>query len=741
MEQIPIHPPKIPYLSNVTGTWITIDDLKNPHYWSDHLRQTVRFSNGIKVLLQNTNPIFVEVGPGRSLSIFTAQMQADSSLITMMKKNEKEHRYFLTALGQLWEAGGQIDWTPRYEGKRRNRVHVPTYVFDEQRYWIDAPSRSNRDQSNHTANNRALTETAATQAKKENIVQNASSYAAVEEAMIHTWKSLFGVQTIAADAHFFELAGDSLLAVQLLNIVGEQYEIQLPLRVLFEAPSLGQFSKAVWQKRKEDKPDIAPILLKRIARDQALKASVAQERFWNIWREEPFRFYQANDIMTFRIQGELDISALEKSLNALLERHETLRTSFYHKDHALYQRIHPIEKIDLLADRLDFTPFPEKLLRWSSWSEGWWSMLRKLSRQAMFQKLQAKVQSDFEHPFDLEQDHCLLKAKLYQLGEADHVLNIVLHRVTADGWSVHTFQAELLQLYQHFADELPSGLQPLPVQYADFSHWQHQIYQRENVEQRLTYWKQQLAGNPFEVALPADYTIPANRSYRCAHYFFETSSELGEKIQHFLRSQNSTMVILLLAVYQLLLHRFSKQETLAVAVPVHSRNTPDLEGIMGRVGMIVSIRSSFAPKDLRFSQLLEAVKIVLLDGNQHILPFELVLKEIFPDLLGRFMPPYRTMFNYHNIPTVGEEDMPDGLNMTPIEVRKDRLDCDLSLVARPNDHLLEFDFRYDPELFAEAAIKKLAAEYMHLLQVVMEDPSVQIRSIEGEFHANKNRPH
>lgn len=730
LETIPLHPPEIPYVSNVTGRWITAAEATDPQYWGRHLQNTVRFAEGLETLQEKEDLVLVEVGPGRSLNTFVRQCGLDGRVVSLLRHPAQpvsDDRYLLEAIGRLWASGVSPDWDRFYRRERRIRIQLPTYAFDRQRYWVDAPGVP------ETGGGPFQREAEKTEERPVGSHSDSEGVTveAIEADVIRMWKELFGLDHVGQEDHFFELGGDSLLGVQMLTAVGERYRIRLPLSVLFEFPTAAAFAGAVYERLQEEEGEESaeepPI--QRVSRDGDLPASEAQERFWSIWKNEPFRHYQQNDVLVYRIRGKLDIPALEKSVNALLERHESFRTSFAEKDGRVVQRIHPPQRISL-SQPVDLRPLTEKWLGWFGWSDGWWSPFRAWSRRLMFHRLNKRVEEAFARPFDLQKDSLLVRAALYRIGKEDYVLSMVVHRVTADGWSLHHMEKELLELYKAHSRGMMPSLGPVPFQHADYAAWQRAYFQGERLAKRLSHWERQLEGEPFDLALPRDFEETGRTEYRCEHHYFEASAELSEKLRIYASEQNVTMIVLLLAVFKTLLFRITRQEDFAIVVPIHNRTKPELEPVMGRLGVMVPLRTRFSNLDNQFRNLLDSVRRSLLEGTENILPFEILLKRKWPDRFGRYMPPYRVIFNFHNIPTVREEDLPEGLTMYPVDVLKNRLDADLTLVARPGENRVEFDLRYDPKRFSKETVQRMARRYLDLLEEAVEHRLIHLE--EGE---------
>jgi len=244
--------PTIPYVSNVTGTWITASDVLDPMYWTKHLRQTVRFADGLQAILQTPRPVLLEVGPGQALSVLAKQHSNAASVITSMRHpldQKSDVAVVLHALGKLWLAGATVDWFALHAHSARRRVSLPTYPFERQRYWIES---------------RGMLSAKATAAPSEHTNQAPANYERpplsndfvaprndVEYGVAAIWQELFGLQQVGVYDSFFDLGGHSLLATQLMSRLHAAFEIDLPLSTIFEAPTVAALAERIVKKQAE----------------------------------------------------------------------------------------------------------------------------------------------------------------------------------------------------------------------------------------------------------------------------------------------------------------------------------------------------------------------------------------------------------------------------------------------------------------------------------------------------------
>ncbi|HEX8243298.1 MAG TPA: amino acid adenylation domain-containing protein, partial [Longimicrobium sp.] len=365
-----------------------------------------------------------------------------------------------------------------------------------------------------------------------------------EEALAEIWKEVLKRERVGAGDNFFELGGHSLLATQVVSRVRAAFAVELPLRALFEHPTLRELASAIEDllladiegvgEMEEAAVDEAPAAAAPagdvipIARTGLVPASLAQERLWFIDRLDPG---SAGSVIStaLRLRGALDVDALRRALGEIVRRHEVLRTTFTEVTGAASQVVAPFGGFALPVDDL--------------------SALAEVEREAEVGRLAA---DDAAQPFDLSAGP-LFRARLLRLGEAEHVLLLSMHHVVSDEWSLGVLFRELSVLYDAYGQGLESPLPEPTVQYADYAVWQREHLRGEVLDGQLTYWREQLVGAPELLALPTDHPRPAVQSYRGAHVSIELPPGLLERLTALGRSGGATPYMVLLAAFQVLL--------------------------------------------------------------------------------------------------------------------------------------------------------------------------------------------
>lgn len=518
-----------------------------------------------------------------------------------------------------------------------------------------------------------------------------------EELIASFWSEVLHLKEVGVADHFFEIGGHSLLATQVLARIRRVLGVEVPLRAFFNTPTVAGLATVVSAALSLGGGAEA-LKLERQPRNAALPLSFAQERLWFLDRLAPGN--AAYNLGTaLRLEGRLQVEALDAALRAIVARHETLRTTCRVERGRPWLEIQPSRRVALpVVDLCRITP-----PRLGALSERLASFLVR-------------------RPFDLIAGP-LLRQGIVRLGEADHLLVLGLHHLITDGWSNEIFARELGELYAAAVEQRQAPFAELPIQYADFAVWQRRRLQGENLERLLAYWKSYLLPTPQTLSLPTDRPRPQVLSTRGAATSFTFSAALTLKLAGLCRAHQVTLFMTLMASFQVLLWRCSGQRDFAVGTPIAGRTHVETEGLIGLFANTLVIRSAVNPQ-ASFASLLEAVREALLGAEAHQeLPFEKMVEELNPRRDLSHSPLFQAMLVLQNTPRSAFRLPGLEISSSPTESVGVKFDLTLGLVVH-GEHLQAY-LEYNSELFDAISMQRLLGHLDNLLEDLVARPQAR----------------
>ncbi|MEP7010064.1 MAG: amino acid adenylation domain-containing protein [Acidobacteriota bacterium] len=523
----------------------------------------------------------------------------------------------------------------------------------------------------------------------------------VEEILADIWQEVLGVARPGAHDHFFALGGHSLLATQVISRVRKIFGLEVPLRVLFEGPTLGEFAARVEQGLAGDDRSEAPPI-EPVSRAAPLPLSFAQQRLWFLHQLEP-ESPAYNIALSLRLLGRLAPAVLESSLGELVRRHEGLRTSFPATEGQPVQEIAPASPVRLPC--LDLEAVPETMRS---------DEIRRLARRVA------------DAPFAL-QTGPLLRFALLRSEPDDHVLLLTLHHAIADGWSLAILVHDVVALYGAFLAGRPSPLADLAIQYADYAHWQRRWLEGEVLEGQLAYWRENLAGAPQVIELPTDRIRPAMQGSRGAALPVALPVDLTRRLKRLGGEEGVTPFMTLLAAFQIVLGRTSGRLEVCVGTPVAGRNRLETEGLVGLLLNALVLRGDLSGNP-RFRELLGRVRETTLGAYAHQdVPFELLVEELRPERSLSHSPLYQVMLILQNTPQVASELPGLRIEGMPREHTKSNLDLTLNLAEA--EGALVGSIEYSTDLFDAVTVERLLRHFEALLAGIADGSELPVAEL------------
>jgi amino acid adenylation domain-containing protein len=516
----------------------------------------------------------------------------------------------------------------------------------------------------------------------------------IEEIVAGVWRDVLRLPAVGRRSNFFDLGGHSLLATQVLLRVRTSLHVDLPVRSMFEAPTIEQFSQLVQAQINEGRQNaLAPI--ETVSRTGDLPLSYAQQRLWFQEKRSPgtSAFHIALQVT---LHGPLNAAALEQTFAEIIRRHENLRTSFPLIDGELVQVISPPSQLTI--------PIVD---------------LHRLSRPEQEMVGNTLADAEFSRPFDVEAGP-LARVVLIKHSAEEHTIICTLHHLISDGWSKGVLVKEISTLYEAFCRAEQSPLPELPIQYVDFAAWQRQQLQGEALEQELAYWKENLADAPPLLQLATDRPRPPVQTYHGAVEPFVLSRELTDQLKTLTSQQGVTLFMTLLAAFQTLLYRYTSQEDIVVGTSVANRERPEIEGLIGFFVNMVPLRA-ICSGNPKFHELLAQVRESTFKAYAHQgVPFDKLVQELQPIRNLSYPPIFQVVFSFQNQPNLTELTL-SGLKLSFPSIELATSQFDLLLDVSESKEGLVGALQYNTDLFDRMTIVQMAQHFRSLLESIVAD--------------------
>ena len=536
-------------------------------------------------------------------------------------------------------------------------------------------------------------------------VEAADDYVAprtpVEELLANIFAEVLRLEKVGTDESFFDLGGHSLLATKVISRVREAFRVEVALRALFERPTVAEFARHLDVCLKTGKATAAP-RIRRVKHDGASPLSFAQQRLWFFEQLQPGSATY-NLLQSARLLGALNVPALEQSLNEIVKRHESLRTTFQDIKGEPAQQVVPASPQTLPL--MDLSGLPEA------------------EREEEVRRLTLE---ELNRPFDLARGP-LVRARLLKLDAETHVVLFMMHHIVTDAWSMGVLLRELKVLYEAFSEGRPSPLAELPIQYADFARWQRDWLSGEALEEQLGYWQERLGGNLPVLSLPADKPRPDVWTYRGAKHSVKFSKGLTEELKAFGNRQGATLFMTLLAAFQVLLHYYTGEEDIVVGTDDANRGHLETEPLIGFFINQLALRTNLSGNP-SFRELLGRVREVTLGAYaNHDLPFDKIVERLQPERSLAHAPLFQVKLVLQNTPV--EELELRGLILQPLQVDYAAAKFDLTPLLWEKPDGLRGWFEYSSDLFSPAAIARIAEQFEFVLKSVASRPDLTLEQL------------
>ncbi|MDV9176952.1 amino acid adenylation domain-containing protein, partial [Streptomyces sp. W16] len=512
-----------------------------------------------------------------------------------------------------------------------------------------------------------------------------------EAAVCEVFAEVLGVERIGIDDSFLDLGGHSLIATQIASRLRERFDTEIPLRALFDTPTVARLAATLTAPDATGRETVAVVPRGPGA---VTPASAAQRRLWfleQLHHDIPFHNMPAG----FRLTGDLDTVVLERAFNEVIRRHEALRTVFEATDDGLTQVIRPELTVPLVPEQTD-VPAAE----WEA----------HLHQGAI--DLAAT-------PFDLARGP-LIRARLLRRAPGEHALLVAVHHIVFDSWSRGVFLRELSALYEAGTRSEPMELPPVPLQFGDLAVWQEQWRDSPEAEAQIAYWRDRLTDTPV-LDLFSDHVRPALPTFRGGSRHIDVPAELLARLGELGQSENASVFMVLLAAFDVILHRYTRQNDIVVGTPVANRNRHEFESVVGFLLNSVLMRVAL-DGDPSFRELLGRTRDAALGAYDHQdISFERLVEILQPTRDLAYNPLFQATFAVQQLPprhsTLGAVEM-DILSFDSGTTRFD-IECNF---YEDDDEGMTGVLTYATDLFDEGTIEALCRQYLKVLTQAVQDP-------------------
>ncbi|HEY6351410.1 MAG TPA: amino acid adenylation domain-containing protein [Candidatus Angelobacter sp.] len=515
-----------------------------------------------------------------------------------------------------------------------------------------------------------------------------------EEILCEIFAEVLDLSRVGIQDNFFDLGGHSLLANRLVNHIRRTMGVDLPLRAVFESATVADLAKCLKAGAGSALPPLEPQ-----PRPRRLPLSYAQQRLWFIDQlEGTSTEYNMPDAL--HLEGELDLAALRHAVNAIVQRHESLRTRFIEENGEALQIVMPQMAIEVPVE--DLSGF---------------------TNEEREERVITAQRREWNEAFDLAQGP-LLRIRLLKVGEREYILLRCFHHIVSDGWSMGVLNRELATFYESFRAGRADSLPPLSVQYADYALWQRRWLDEQALNRSLDYWKQQLADIPEQLGLMEDYPRLERQTFEAGFCRLTLPATTTDGLKRLSRSGNATLFMTLVAAYAALLHRYSRQNDIVIGTPVANRSEQQLEQLIGIFLNSLALRVKIHNAN-SFREVLAAVRATALAAYAHQdLPFEKLVEVLSPRRAMNRAPIFQCMFLLQNIRWQAPEL--SGMKVEPVRSKEVRTYFDLELYAQERESQIEIRWVYNRNLFEHSRMEQMTRGLGCLLESIVANPEGRV---------------
>ncbi|GAA0894239.1 hypothetical protein GCM10009122_39190 [Fulvivirga kasyanovii] len=518
-----------------------------------------------------------------------------------------------------------------------------------------------------------------------------------EQELAKIWESVLERENIGVNDNFFEIGGHSLKGVQIVSQIYKEMNAKIELGDIFNAPTIRSLSQVILTADHIDYEDITPV-----SEQDHYEVSHAQKRLWILdqFEEEQIAYNQPR---AYEFKGELNRKALEEAFNTLIDRHESLRTTIITLNGEPRQKVNSREALGFKINYVDLRGKPDKEAVGKE----------MLTRDAMA-------------PFDLEKGP-LLRATLFHVEDEYYIFYLNTHHIISDRWSMGVVVNEILALYNAYKNGGQNPLQPLRIQYKDYSAWQNKMLSGDNLARHQNYWKQCFAGEVPALEMPTTYPRPSVKTYNGSGITFMLDTELAAGLKEISADTGSSIFMTLLAVVKTMLHRYTGQEDITIGTPTAGREHADLEDQIGFYVNTLALRTQFEGQ-YSFTELLRTIRENTLEAYKHQdYPFDRLVDDLELERDMSRSPLFDVMVALQNI-ELGESSGTglEGVNIDTHATEITISQFDLTFIFNETDQGISVSINYNTDLFDEAYMMRFVKHFRQITTCIVNNPGLSV---------------
>lgn len=686
MRRIKLNCPSIPYISCVSGKWITSDEATDVQYWVKHLRKTVQFSKGLDALLTNQSAVFIEVGPGRTLTTFANQhankrsIHKSINLVRSTKENIEDDYFILEQVGKMWMYGVDVDWKKFYSNEVRYRISLPTYPFDRKKYSLPIPLNSQLELVTD------CTRDSISQAERDYEcpkIQNEDT-GNLAKRMIQLWEEYFGVDQISINDNFYDLGGDSLRAMSLIGKINKMFNTKITISSFLMEPTIKNLIKSISEVKEEEFH-----FIRKIEDKEYYPLSPSQRRIY-ILSQIGNLGTSYNIPFALKIYGILDKEKVKSAVQKLIEWHEALRTEFKivddqpvqiikkHVEYEIEYHRSSLEKVDNIIDR-------------------------------------------FIRCFDIQKAP-LIRVGLIDIDDSQCIFLFDIHHIIGDSVSISVLLSDFVKLYEG------KKLVANKYEYKDYAAWKTSTINLQRLESQRTFWINELENSKPTINLPYDYSRKEEVTFIGDRLKFELSEPITNQLRAISKKYNATMFSVIFTMYNIMLSKVSGDEDLTIGVITSGRVHPDIEKIVGVFINMLALRN-YPQKDKSFGEFIAEVRdrtLKAFDNQEY--EFDSLVEDLNIKRDGSNNPLFNAIFDWQNVEfgTMAIE----GYKTENYEFEHKVAQFDIHFAGSEVSDKICFEIEYNTDLFKLETIERIRDYFKEVIEIILLNNNITLKDIQ-----------